>query len=332
MSKAESEFSATEEICVQEGNVRDKGVEPLETPPRVDAPRWGATTGSRPNFQVYGHAASSVQLRDAHTMEPLSGVGVTNKYGEYVLPVNRNLPTGVNDIILALWKDGSWTMDTLITRIYVVPGKESDDTNEGEFETSVPGAGRENQEDRNTVMYTRPFFRGTYQGMKVERRPTFGVGGHARSWLRIIDSHTGIELTNHVKTDQYGDTDLRLNDDLKQGVHDLHVYLDGHDGYDWYMRSNTLRVVVLDPPVITHSSMSSMIRGQNGVPGADIVLAQAGVGSFHGKGIAKLDGSWEIQATGLHPEMMLTARQHFSKVKYVENTFSGWAYNVPVTA
>lgn len=330
MSKAESQLSAAEELSVSEGNVRDEGIEPLESPPGVYTPKTGDTTNSRPTFQVYGNANCNVQLREAHTWAPLSGTGYTNKYREYSLVVNTNLRPGPCWVICALWRNGDWTMDTLPVIINVTTSKDNADTYEGGAVASVPGAGRQNNEDDNSAMgFSRPFFYNMQQGTRVERRPTFQVGGHANSWLRIADSRTGIELTNHKKTDGTGDTTLTLNSDLKQGIHDVHVYQDGLG--NWFQRSKTLRVLVLDRPVITHASKSSPVRGQGAAAGAIVYLHRASVGSYHGEAVAKADGSFSIAATNLQVGWDITCRQGFTKDGYAENTYSEWAYNVPVT-
>lgn len=334
MSKYESQFGESEVISVSEANGGEsvnRSESALGSSPRIIAPEPGAEVGSRPTLQVNGHARHNVQIRDAHTLEPLSAVSRTNDFGDFNLVVDRNLPNGPNDIVVELWDGGDWATATKILRVNVNSSRESADINEDESELFAPGAG-ENPESRNDAMwgYTRAFFSNAYQGMRVEPRHTFTVGGHAGGWKWIEDGHSAEHVSEMRQTYGTGATNLLLLKDLKLGVNDLRVRMEGIG--NWYMYSNALRVVVLPRPVITHSSISSTIRGQDGVPGADIELHRSGHGSFHGKGKVNGDGSWSINATGLYVGMNITCRQRFSTVKYVENTFSEWSYPTPVTA
>lgn len=290
MSKYESQFGESEEISVSEdnGDSVKRSDSALASPPYISEPAWGANVRNPLTLQTGGHARHRVQVRDAHTLEALSAVGQINDAGAYNLVVNRNLAPGTSDLVVEMWSDGSWVMATKILRVNVISGRASAD--EDDSELLAPGAG-ENPESHSSVMwgYTRPFFSNAYQGMRVEPRHTFTVGGHARSWKWIEDGHSAEQVSERKQTDETGATNLLLPKDLKLGVNDLRVRMEGLG--DWYMYSNALRVVVLHPPIITHSSISSPIRGQNGVPGADVELHQAGFGSFHGNGIVKADGT-----------------------------------------
>lgn len=331
MSKYESQFGESEDISVSEdnGDSVKRFDSALASPPYISAPTWGATVRNPLTVQAGGHARHHVQVRDAHTLEALSAEAKLNDAGAYNLVVNRNLTPGPHDITVESWDLGDWASATKILRVNVTSGRVSAD--EDDSKLLAPGAG-ENPESLSSATwgYTRPFFSGAYQGMRVEPRHTFTVGGHARSWKWIEDGHSGEHLSEGKLTDGSGATNLLLLKDLKLGVNDLRVRMEGLG--DWFMYSNALRVVVLPPPIITHSSISSPIRGQNGVPGADVELHQADVGSFHGNGIVRADGTWSINATGLHAGMDITCRQRFSKIKYVEQTYSQWGPKAGATA
>lgn len=325
MSKDERQFGETEDISGSKdngGNSVERSNSALVSPPYITAPVWGANVRNPLTLQVGGHARHRVQIRDAHTLEALSAEGMINDHGAFNLVVNRNLEPGIHDMIVELWDQGDWACATKILRVNVLSGKDSAGIDEVESELLVPGAG-ENPESRSDAMwgFTRPFFTNAHLGMKVEPRHTFHVGGHARSWKWIEDAHTGEHVSEGKLTDHTGWASLKLVKDLKPGVHDLRVRMEGLGS--WYMYSPTLRVVVLQPPLIERQNFHQLIG--KGVPGANIELHQVWVGSFHGEATAQSSGGWVLNPTNVHGGMNLTCRQRFSRVKYVENTYSNWS-------
>ncbi|CAI8907728.1 hypothetical protein EMIT0P44_30188 [Pseudomonas sp. IT-P44] len=328
MSKYESEPGGSQDISVSEDNGRDtveRSESPLVSPPYITEPKWGAEVGNRPTLQVGGHARHRVQIRDAHTLEALSAEGLINDHGAFNLIVNKTLAPGPHDVIVELWSDGQWAMATKILRLNVSSGKDSADITHDESELWAPGAG-ENPESHSEAMwgFTRPYFSNAHLGMRIEEGHTFHVGGHARSWKWIEDAHTGEQVSEGKLTDHGGGTNLKIIRHLGEGVHDLRVRMEGLGS--WYMCSPALRVVVLPPPRITHPNINQLLG--EGIPGADIELHQAGVGSFHGKTIVYPNRAWEIRPTGVHKGMEVTCRQRLSTVKYVENTYSDWSNSI----
>lgn len=293
--------------------------EALDSPPVLVTPAQDATISQGTRCYINGHARRKVVLMDPFTLQHISPSGSTDQYGDCVLTITRYLTPGLNHLTAELWDEGDWYMGTLVRRVSVLARAQG----EGIEESPISAELLEANERPSNWGYSRPFFYNRQQGERVESRPSFGAGGHARSWLWIIDPITGNDLSSRIKTDGTGDTTFQLLNDLKPGINDLMLRLEGHG--DWYMHSQALRVVVLPKPVTqnqTVNSQSATVTGSGGVEGAEISVDNETGTINYGKDTVRQGGIWSVLCRNLPVgDFLISSRQRIVQ-RFVENTYS----------
>ncbi len=294
-------------------------LEPLDSPPVLVTPVQDATISQSTRCYIRGHARRKVALMDPFTLKYISPTGSTDQYGDCELTITSYVAPGLNYLTAELWDGGDWYMGTLVRRVSVLASTQG----EGIEESPVSAELLEANERSNNRGYSRPFFYNRQQGERVESRPSIGAGGHARSWLWIIDAITGGDLSLRKQTDGTGDTTFELLKDLKPGINDLMLRLEGHGS--WYMHSQALRVVVLPKPVTqnqTVNSQSATVTGSGGVEGAEISVDNATGTINYGKDPVRQGGSWSVMCRNLPiGDVSISTRQRIVQ-RFVENTYS----------